>query len=424
MTLSLSSLTILITLLFLLSGLLFTVLIDPYIQRKHRFVMIVIVVLCFTLIAQNIIEDRLSYGTGQHLLRTIFSVYGYAVRPLFLVLFLCIVQEKKVHPFWWALIAANAALYCTSLFSLKICFIIDENNRWRPGPLSHTALYISAALMICLLIRSIREFREHKRNEKWIPLLIVVMIALSVYLDYDVGKEEQPISFLTAAIVVGSVFYYIWLHLQFVREHENDLIASQRIEIMMTQIQPHFLFNALNTIRALYAKDPPLAERTLENFSTYLRQNLDSLSRSELIPVSKELVHVKLYTEIEVLRFPDIKVEYRIGDEDFGIPALTIQPLVENAIKHGVRGIKNGLVTISTVREDCFHRVTIKDNGAGFDTEQQLSPEREHIGIKNVKDRIERMCGGTMTIKSGIGHGTSVTLLIPDASAKESTVKR
>ncbi len=86
MTLSLSSLTALVTLLFLLSGLLFTVLIDPYIQRKHRFVMIIIVVLCFTLIAQNIIETKCGPGTGQWLIRTLAAVYGYSVRPLFLVL--------------------------------------------------------------------------------------------------------------------------------------------------------------------------------------------------------------------------------------------------------------------------------------------------------------------------------------------------
>lgn len=118
----------LVTLLFLLSGLLFTVLIDPYIQRRQRFVMIIIVVLCFTLIAQNIIEVKCGPGTGQWLLRTITAVYGYSVRPLFLVLFMCIVRDNKVHWFWWALVGANAVMHCTAFFSLKICFIIDENN--------------------------------------------------------------------------------------------------------------------------------------------------------------------------------------------------------------------------------------------------------------------------------------------------------
>ena len=233
-------------------------------------------------------------------------------------------------------------------------------------------------------------------------------------LDYNVKEGQLPISFLTIAITVGGVFYYIWLHLRFVRQHERDLMAAQRIRIMMTQIQPHFLFNALNTIRALYAKDPPLADRTLEDFSTYLRQNLESLDQVGLIPIAKELEHTRLYAQIESLRFPNIHVAYRIEDEAFEVPALTIQPLVENAIRHGVRGREDGVVTISTLREGEMHRITVEDNGAGFDPKAKELSEGTHIGLRNVQDRIREMCGGTMILESEIGKGTAVTLLIPD----------
>ena len=247
---------------------------------------------------------------------------------------------------------------------------------------------------------------------------MALVIIVSVALDLNVGPKQQPVAFLTIAIIVGSVFYYIWLHLQFVREHERDLMAAQRIQIMMTQIQPHFLFNALNTIRALYAKDSPQAERTLEDFSTYLRQNLESLSQTDLIPVSKELEHTRLYAEIEKQRFPNVQVEYRIEDTDFAVPALTIQPLVENAIRHGVRSREDGLVIVSTNLEAGGHRVTVTDNGVGFDPKQQLSAEGLHIGIRNVKERVEQMCGGELVLTSEIGKGTSVTMLFPDAPHK------
>ena len=128
----------------------------------------------------------------------------------------------------------------------------------------------------------------------------------------------------------------------------------------------HLRCNALNTIRALYAKDPPLADRTLEDFSAYLRQNLESLSQTDLVPVAKEMEHTRLYAEIEALRFPNVRVEYRIEDESFTIPALTIQPLVENAIRHGVRSRKDGLVTVSTARE----------SGACATTRTSFSPRR------------------------------------------------
>ena len=237
---------------------------------------------------------------------------------------------------------------------------------------------------------------------------------LSFFFPILLGTFFQQLYNTADAIIVGSVFYYIWLHLRLVREHERDLMAAQRIQIMMTQIQPHFLFNALNTIRALYAKDSPLAERTLEDFSAYLRQNLESLSQTDLIPVSKELEHTRLYAEIEKQRFPNVQIEYRIEDTDFDVPALTIQPLVENAIRHGVRSRENGLVIVSTVLETDGHRITVTDNGVGFDPKRQLSTEELHIGIRNVKERVEKMCGGEFILTSEVGKGTSVIMLFPD----------
>ena len=423
MTINIGTLAVLFSLLLLLSGLTFTVVIDPYIRREHRRIMLIIVVLCLALIVQNLWENKLSFGPAQPVFRTILAILGYIIRPVFLILFLYIVHSKGKRWYWWALIGINAVVNATALFS-GICFRISDDNHYISGPLSNTALYISVILLVNLLVQTIQNFREGGKWDKWVPIMAAVMIILSIFMDWETGGDEQPVAYLTIAITVSSVFYYIWLHLQFVREHERDLMAAQRIQIMMTQIQPHFLFNALNTIRALYAKDPPLADKTLENFSTYLRQNLESLSQSELIPVSRELEHTRLYAEIEMLRFPNVQVEYQIEDARFEIPPLTIQPLVENAIRHGVRSCKEGRVIVSTAREGNKHRITVQDNGAGFDPKQQFSPERSHIGLQNVQDRIEQMCGGEMILKSEIGNGTSITLLFPDAHQKGQKERR
>ena len=404
-------------LLLMLIGLAFTVVIDPYIRREHRQTMLIVAALCLTLIIQNYWDDALTVGPPRQMLRTIVSIYGYAVRPVILILFLYIVQPTGKRWYWWVLAGLNAAVYLTAVFS-SVSFWIDQWNYYHGGPLAPACLITSVILLINLLVQTYRSRRTSGKWDVWIPIFVIVMIVASIWLDYSIKEGQQPISFLTIAIIVGSVFYYIWLHLQFVREHENDLMAAQRIQIMMTQIQPHFLFNALNTIRALYAKDPPLADRTLEDFSSYLRQNLESLSQTDLVPVVKELEHTRLYAEIEALRFPNVRVEYRIEDEGFTIPALTIQPLVENAIRHGVRSRKDGLVTVSTVRESDAHRITVQDNGVGFEPEKTASGEGTHVGIRNVKDRVEQMCGGSMLLQSELGKGTSVTLLIPDG-AKE-----
>ena len=418
MTMDFKTLAVLFPLILLLLGLAFTVVIDPYIRREHRRTMLLISVLCLTLIIQNYWDYILTIGVPRRMLRTIVSIYGYSIRPVILILFLYIILPKGKRRLFWILAGLNAALYLSALFS-PVTFWIDQGNHYHGGPLASSCFYISLILLICLLVQTYRSRRTTGKWDVWLPIYVIVMIIASIYLDYSIKEGLQPISFLTIAIIVGNVIYYIWLHLQFVREHEQDLMAAQRIRIMMTQIQPHFLFNALNTIRALYVKDPPLADKTLENFSTYLRQNLESLSQTDLVPVTRELEHTRLFTEIEMLRFPNVRVEYQIEDSAFAVPALTIQPLVENAIRHGVRSRKEGLVTVSTVRESDTHKITIRDNGEGFDVNDQDSADGPHIGIRNVKDRIEQMCGGKMILQSEMGKGSNVTILIPDNNTEK-----
>ncbi len=269
--------------------------------------------------------------------------------------------------------------------------------------------------MAWLFWLTMRQFRPRTRKESWIPILATALIAGSVAMDFKVIFDEQPIGFLTIAISICCVFYYIWLHLQFVREHEDALRAGQRIQIMMSQIQPHFLFNTLSTIQALCVKDPQTAVYAIERFGVYLRKNLESLNQADLIPLSKELEHTRAYAQIEALRFSNIRVDYDIQAPDVMVPALSIQPLVENAIRHGVRGREKGRVTVTARRKANESLIVIRDNGKGFDPgDVRREEDGAHIGIANVRSWLEQMCGGVLEIDSRIGEGTTVTLHIPD----------
>ena len=198
------------------------------------------------------------------------------------------------------------------------------------------------------------------------------------------------------------------------RKREQSLMAEQRIQIMMSQIQPHFLYNTLSTIQALCRKDPELAAQTVEKLGDYLRQNLAALGQSDLIPFKKELEHTKIYVDIEKLMSPDMEIDYMINDYNFLLPALTIQPLVENAIRHGIRGQKGGRITISARRDEGYHTIEISDNGKGFDIQASADTgEGKHIGIRNVSERVEKMCGGTLEVESSPGNGTTITIFIP-----------
>lgn len=196
---------------------------------------------------------------------------------------------------------------------------------------------------------------------------------------------------------------------------------NPRVQLLVSQIQPHFIFNTLSTIQALCRIDPEKAFDTTEKFGSYLRMNLESLGQPTLIPFQKELEHTRIYAEIEMLRYPEIHIVYDIRDDDFELPALSVQPIVENAIRHGVRGKYGGEVLISSREEDGNHVVTIRDNGRGFDPDAVTETGENHIGIRNVRERIETMCQGSMHIDSERWKGTTVTILIPGGGSEENS---
>ncbi len=399
-------------LLFLLIGLTVAILNDPYIRRRHKMTLLLIIGLCISLIAQNYIEDILAAGPARPLERTLSSIYGYVVRPTIIVLVYPLLAPKKRFPAAWILLGINALVQITSLFS-HLSFWIDDTNHWQSGPLRHFCLYVSIALLIYMLFLSVHEHWHSPVHDTIIPILTVVMILISVWMDGRAAEGRQPIACLTVAMSFSCVFYYIWLHLQFVREHEEDLKAQQRIRIMMSQIQPHFLYNALSTIQVLCHTDPEKAAEITGDFSSYLRRNLSSLEEPGLIPFEKELEHTRAYVQIEETRFPSIHVDYDIQDSDFSLPPLTLQPMVENAIRHGVRIRENGIIRIVTRRKDGCHEILIRDNGIGFDVAKLDAEDRSHVGLRNVRKRIESMCAGTLTVESRPDEGTAVTIRIP-----------
>lgn len=407
---------LLIPMLFLLIGLAVTMLIDPYISRKHRVVMLIIIALSAFLIAQNLIENLLAEGQTRWFLRTTTAVFGYTLRPVFMILFLYIIRPEKKHMVCWGLAILNWAVYMTAYFS-HLSFWISSGNKFYRGPLSYTCLVISLILMGNLLLQSFHAYRGPRKHIFFIPVMVVLMILASVFLDGEVKAESQPVTFLTCSIVIGSVFYYIWLHLRFVQEHEEDLKAQQRIRILLGQIQPHFLYNTLGAIKYTYYDDPAHAREAIDQFSSFLRHNMDSLTDDRPIPFINELEHVKCYLNLLQLRFGDtLTVEYDLKCTDFQIPALTLQPIVENAVIYGVR--KNvegkGAVLIRSLEYQDHYEVHVKDNGPGFVKDTSSGDgEHSHIGLQNVKDRLRQMVGGNLEIYSVPGEGTAVTITLP-----------
>lgn len=221
-------------------------------------------------------------------------------------------------------------------------------------------------------------------------------------------------------IGVSLALLFILVNIQF--EYEIDLqrkeqeLAERHIDIMLSQIQPHFLYNALGTIAYLCRHDPLKAEKATEEFARFLRGNMDSLKKRDPVPFEKELNHVRNYLYLEQQRFQErLRVEYDIGTKDFYIPPLSLQPLVENAVRHGILHRKEGgTVTIRTVEDGEDAVVTIADDGIGMEKARDAPNLGTHTGIaiENVRSRLRIMVGGSMEIQSS-DEGTVITLRIP-----------
>ncbi len=200
--------------------------------------------------------------------------------------------------------------------------------------------------------------------------------------------------------------------------------ANQRVELaqiktkaMLSQVKPHFIYNTLSSIAMLCTREPSKAKELTLDFSDYLRNNLDTLGKEGLAVCSfeDELEHIKTYLSIESVRFGDrLKVEYDVSETNFCVPALSVQPIVENAVKHGICHKKGGgTVIISTDKTDEGYKITVKDDGVGFDRETALNDGNVHIGIENIEKRIS-MFGGKVNIESQVGVGTTVTVLFKE----------
>ena len=203
-------------------------------------------------------------------------------------------------------------------------------------------------------------------------------------------------------------------------ERQKSELTNAHITTMLSQIQPHFLYNILASINNLCQGNPAAREAIL-TFSDYLRGNMDSLNDNKLIPFEKELEHTRQYLWLEELRFEKrLRVVYEIEAADFLLPALTLQPLVENAVRHGVTK-KEGGGTIALRTEQSPHhiRITIRDDGVGFDPGTPPPADgRSHIGIGSVRSRLASMCGGTLTVESTPGEGTTACIQLPKERVK------
>ena len=262
-----------------------------------------------------------------------------------------------------------------------------------------------------------------------VGVIFVALIAVATVIAAEIGVWSGGVLTLCAILLI--IFVSILMIRREMKKSMQAVLESQRIEaekqamelklqesqisIMLSQIQPHFLYNTLNSIYQLCETNPMRARSMVNSFSEYLRNNLSTLEETGLISFETELAHVNTYLDIEKIRFEDtLEIEYDIKCVDFSLPVLTVQPIVENAVKHGTSKKRGGgKVMIATEDDGQNYVIKVSDTGCGFDPAEPKNDGKRHVGIENVRQRLANMCAGSLTIESKVGEGTLATIRIP-----------
>lgn len=333
------------------------------------------------------------------------------------LIYIKVCLEKNVNKIIGNIIIVAAALLTAIALILHYTGVSD---------LTAEKPFMLIFVAICAIILTICMISEvHSSKEAFFTLASMVPLLVCLLLDAlneFVYFTSIPLFELGMALtlLIQIVILVIDLRRQYLetiryQQMQKELYEA-KVSLMVSQIQPHFLYNSLTSIAMMCTKDPKKARSATINFADYLRGNMNSLKQKTPVPFAQELEHLKKYLMLEEMRFGDmLNIEYDIQTTDFEIPQLSVQPLVENAVKHGV-GMKEdgGTVTIATREEGDCYKVIITDDGVGFDTSKPIEDDgRSHVGMENVKQRLKELCDADVIIESEIGVGTTATIRIP-----------
>ena len=369
-------------------------------------------------------------GIHFHSESTVSNTTILGASMMFYMLFLCILitcllktMQKISNMAVIFLGAANAVFFVLPLIT-EVRFY-DTWAWW-----AIVQLVANIVISACL----VREFCLSKTKERWVyigaflPLLAFAVDVLGTKIAiWKGGVISQYVFIVLLAVAAILVLKFIPSNINAVakaRELEMEKIvldaelAESRISTMMSQIRPHFIYNTLGSIEQLCKMDPPKASDLVHDFAKYLRGNFGELDNPRPILMSQEMEHVHHYISIENVRFPDMTFTFEMNSEDFHIPALTVQPIVENAIKHGLMKLpRGGTIRVVSYETDTDYCILVEDDGVGFDT-SVLIDERKHVGLRNIRERLKVMVNGRLEIQSAVGVGTKVLVSIPKEARK------
>ncbi len=382
----------------------------------------------FDLISITVVGDTRKFAVTVQTAATFFYFLLGAFQSLFLLLFVKKhIADKFNMPKLGIIVFAAQLLYIPCLVLLAITpftnalYYYDAQNYYCRGPFywvwyDVTLLSFVFIALVFIVMR--------KKTDRFIAKIIGVS-SISLIIACICNFTYKSVSFTNIFASIAELIIYMYYekyrtecavkNAQEIERLKSEL-AEANNKTLMLQIQPHFINNSLMALSARCLEYPQIYE-DLTNFSTYLRSNFEALGDTQLIAFKKEMRSIKAYIALEQGNFKNrLKIEYDIQTDDFYIPALSVQPLVENAVRHGVATYdKGGSVCIKTYKRDGNIIIEVTDDGSGKSSITEQQQDRKGIGIANSRARIRSMTDGRLDIIE-TEHGTTARITIPDLS--------
>ena len=359
-------------------------------------------------------EIILSDSNRQYPLRVAMTALQYILRPLVIMLLsFIVIPNKKSLPLYAIPAVLNAVVYISACFGSTAAELIDVGSRWHKSVIGMTVYYTESFYLFLLMMFSILYFKWDELKRSVIVLMIVIQFILATVLDeFGIIPGYNNVIF-----AMGMLEYYFYLSV--VYQHEmNEAIAQKeltitkhKLSLLRTQMHPHFIINALSIIRSLVRRDTQRTVQSIDAFTDYLKVHIRAVQTDELIDFEQELRHINAYLSlVQADRSRRIDIRYDIQVTDFMLPPLSLEPIIENAVKYGT-GKDNGVIVISTREADNAVRICVSDNGTG-NPEQSKTLESTGIGLPNTRQRLALQCGGTLETEQ-MDSGMFVTITIP-----------
>lgn len=339
-------------------------------------------------------------------------------------------RSGRLLPIVIGLWAVFVVLLVSSPFISGFIYITPQNQYYR-GPLYPLILAPMIAALLLNFAHTIRYRAQlsHKAFLSFVIAQVPMMATLTVNLFVD-AVPFFDISFVLSALAMYSFILSDQIgqdrrQQQEIARQQREIarqqqeIAHKRASVMVLQMRPHFIYNTLMSIYSLCWLDPRKAQQVTMDFTNYLRSNFNAIASDGVIPFSTELEHTRAYLSVEQAQYNELlAVAYDTPFIHFRLPPLTLQPIVENAVKHGIDPDADPLqISIRTRHKDSCTRVIVEDNGPGVAPSVE---DRAHTTLANIRQRLELMCGGSLSISSGDEGGTVVTMTIPDHAGEPS----